>query len=87
MCKAESLYGQRKDLQLTKTQESALISVDVLMIITEWQEFRVPNFDKIADILKYPVIFDGRNLYNPNTVAAHGIDYFPIGRELPKFHN
>jgi UDPglucose 6-dehydrogenase len=87
MYKAQYLYGQREDLQLTKTKEAALIGADVLTIVTEWQEFRAPDFDEIAATLKYPVIFDGRNLYNPNVLAAHGIDYFSIGRELSKFRD
>lgn len=80
MPEALRLYGQRSDLQLTKSKEAALIGADVLVIVTEWQEFRAPDFDSIAATLKYPVIFDGRNLYNPKTLAAHGIDYFAIGR-------
>ena len=63
------------------------MGADVLTIVTEWQEFRAPDFDEIAARLKYPVIFDGRNLYNPHVLAAHGIDYFSIGRESPKFHD
>ena len=87
MYKAQCLYGQRKDLKLTRTKEAALIGADVLTIVTEWQEFRAPDFDKIAATLRHPVIFDGRNLYNPDILAAHGIDYFSIGRALPKFRN
>ncbi|AEJ01354.1 nucleotide sugar dehydrogenase [Nitrosomonas sp. Is79A3] len=87
MNKAQSIYGQRKDLKLTTTKEAALIGADVLIVVTEWQEFRAPDFGKIAAALRYPVIFDGRNLYNPNILAAHGIDYFSIGRASSKSCN
>jgi len=51
----------------------------VLAIITEWQEFRSPDFDAIKARLKTPAIFDGRNLYDPEQVARHGLEYYPIG--------
>ncbi len=80
MNEAQRLYGQREDLRLTETKEAALVCADALAIVTEWQEFRAPDFEWIASTLKNPVIFDGRNLYNPETLVAHGIDYFSIGR-------
>ena len=58
----------------------ALSGADVLVIVTEWQEFRSPDFDAIRDALKYPVIFDGRNLYDPAFVARFGLTYYGIGR-------
>ncbi|MGE5385272.1 MAG: UDP binding domain-containing protein, partial [Betaproteobacteria bacterium] len=53
---------------------------DALVIVTEWKEFRSPDFDAIKASLKQPVIFDGRNLWEPRMVRSHGFDYFPIGR-------
>jgi UDPglucose 6-dehydrogenase len=50
------------------------------VIVTEWKEFRSPDFDAIRARLKAPVIFDGRNLYEPADVARLGFEYFPIGR-------
>jgi UDPglucose 6-dehydrogenase len=50
------------------------------VIVTEWKEFRSPDFSYIKQQLKSSVVFDGRNLYAPKLVAAHGIDYYPIGR-------
>ncbi len=59
---------------------AALDGADALVIITEWKEFRSPEFAAIRAKLKLPVIFDGRNLYDPAVVAAEGLDYVPIGR-------
>jgi UDPglucose 6-dehydrogenase len=58
----------------------ALPGADALVILTEWQEFRTPDFDHIAKMLKHPVIFDGRNLYDPGLVAKKGLEYHSIGR-------
>jgi UDPglucose 6-dehydrogenase len=60
----------------------ALDSVDGLAIVTEWQEFRNPNFDAMRRLMRRPVIFDGRNLYDPLTVAGHGFTYHSIGRQM-----
>jgi UDPglucose 6-dehydrogenase len=59
----------------------ALEGADALAIVTEWQEFRSPDFAAIKARLKTPAIFDGRNLYDPAAVRAHGIEYHPIGRK------
>lgn len=74
------LYGDRADLILTTDPESALINADGLMIVTEWNVFREFSLAKISSLLKKPVIFDGRNLYAPEQVAAAGLEYFSIGR-------
>ena len=58
----------------------ALEPAHALAIVTEWQEFRSPDFDLIRDSLKSKVIFDGRNLYDPQLVRSQGVQYFPIGR-------
>ena len=59
---------------------AALDNADALVIVTEWKEFRSPDFDAIKKRLKNPAIFDGRNLYDPKLVRGMGVDYFPIGR-------
>jgi UDPglucose 6-dehydrogenase len=53
---------------------------DALMIATEWKEFRSPDFDRLKSLLSQPVIFDGRNLYDPAILARFGFSYYAIGR-------
>jgi UDPglucose 6-dehydrogenase len=79
---AERLYHERlgKELTLAKSGNEALTGADALAIVTEWQEFRSPDFDTIKATLKAPVIFDGRNLYDPGFVQRFGLKYFAIGR-------
>ena len=67
-------------LKLVSSSTAALEGADALVIVTEWQEFRSPDFDGIRSALKHPVIVDGRNLYDPALVARHGLRYFAIGR-------
>jgi UDPglucose 6-dehydrogenase len=67
-------------LKLVSSSTAALEGADALVIVTEWQEFRSPDFDGIREALKHPVIVDGRNLYDPALVARHGLRYFAIGR-------
>jgi UDPglucose 6-dehydrogenase len=80
MDEARRIYGDRADLTLCDTAHAALEGADALAIITEWQEFRSPNFDGITDALTDPVIFDGRNIYDPEMLKLHGITYYAIGR-------
>jgi UDPglucose 6-dehydrogenase len=80
MGEAERIYGKRDDLALVPNAEAALQGADALAIITEWQEFRSPDFDAIRDTLSSAVIFDGRNIYDPLLVRSCGIKYFGIGR-------
>ena len=72
----------KKDgVKVADSAHAALDGADALAIITEWQEFRSPDFAAIKARLKTPAIFDGRNLYDPAVVRAAGIEYFPIGRK------
>jgi UDPglucose 6-dehydrogenase len=80
MGEAARLYGQRDDLALCPDAEAALDGADALTIVTEWQEFRSPDFDAIRDKLASKAIFDGRNLYDPAFVRSFGLKYFGIGR-------
>jgi len=74
------IYGERSDLTLCKSSDETLRGADALAIVTEWQEFRSPDFDTIKSTLKDPVIVDGRNLYNPDQMKELGFTYFGIGR-------
>lgn len=80
MDEAQRIYGVRDDLKLVGTKESALQGADALVICTEWQSFRAPDFDVIKSQLTHPVIFDGRNLYDPKRLNSRGFTYYGIGR-------
>ena len=80
MEETQHIYGDRPDLMLCGTKEAALAGADALVIMTEWKNFRVPDFDRIKSALKTPVIFDGRNLFEPARMRERGLDYFSIGR-------
>ena len=82
MEETQRLYGDRADLLLCGTKEAALRGADALVVITEWQAFRAPDFDLIRARLKAPVVFDGRNLYDPARMARKGFTYYAIGRGL-----
>jgi UDPglucose 6-dehydrogenase len=68
--------------RITYTQSSydAVKDADCLLLITEWNEFRRPDFGKIKSLMKQPIIFDGRNLYDPERIKERGFEYYPIGR-------
>lgn len=74
------IYGERADLTLCPNKEAALQGADALVIVTEWQNFRVPNFAVVKASLKQPVIFDGRNIYSPASMTKKGFVYYSIGR-------
>jgi UDPglucose 6-dehydrogenase len=78
---AERIYGQRDDLTLCASAEEALQDADVLAVVTEWVEFRSPDFEHIANTLRHKAVFDGRNVYNPESVTSAGLRYFSIGRQ------
>lgn len=80
MDETQRIYGHRADLRLMGTKEAALQGADALIICTEWQAFRAPDFDFIKNSLKEPVIFDGRNLYDPARLSKRGFVYYAIGR-------
>jgi len=68
------------ELPLAASAMDAAKGADALVIMTEWKAFRSPDFDGLIEILRQPVIFDGRNLYEPAVVAGHGFEYHAIGR-------
>ena len=75
------IYGERADLLLVDSPMDALKGADALLIVTEWKVFRSPNFDTMKSLLKVPMIFDGRNLYEPQAMRDLGFEYLPIGRQ------
>jgi UDPglucose 6-dehydrogenase len=77
---ARRVFGERPDLKLCKSAYEAAEGADALAIVTEWQEFRSPDFDRLRQILKAPLIFDGRNIYDPAIVNRFGFTYYGIGR-------
>ena len=82
MEETQRIYGDRPDLTLAGTKEAALRGADALVIMTEWQVFRAPDFELIREKLAAPVIFDGRNLFDPARMARKGFAYYAIGRGL-----
>ena len=82
MEETQRIYGSRDDLDLVGTKESALNGADFLVICTEWQAFRAPDFELIKEKLSSPLIFDGRNLFEPNMMLEYGLHYYAIGRGL-----
>jgi len=74
------IYGERSDLILADSPMDALNGADALLIVTEWKVFRSPNFDTMKALLKAPLVFDGRNLYEPQAMRDMGFEYLPIGR-------
>ena len=77
---AERIYGQREDLHLCANADEALDGADVLAVVTEWIEFRSPDFQEVREKLNYPAIFDGRNIYDPQAVTSAGLIHYSIGR-------
>lgn len=80
MHETQRIYGNREELLLCGTKESALKHADALVIVTEWQVFRAPDFDTIKDLLSEPAIFDGRNMYDPKRMHKRGFTYYSVGR-------
>jgi UDPglucose 6-dehydrogenase len=80
MEEARRAFGPRKGLAFAASANLALQGADALVVVTEWQEFRSPDFDHIKATLKSPTIFDGRNLYSPELMRRYGFTYFAVGR-------
>ena len=80
MHETQRIFGDDARLTYAESPMNALDDADALVIATEWKEFRSPDFEAIKAALKNPVIFDGRNLYDPKFVRNAGIEYFAIGR-------
>jgi UDPglucose 6-dehydrogenase len=79
---ARRIYGQRDDFELCETSEAAVAGADALVVVTEWQEFRSPDFEMLKGKLTTPVVFDGRNIYDPDYLHGLGFAYYGIGRGI-----
>jgi UDPglucose 6-dehydrogenase len=82
MDEARRVFGDDARISYASSPMAAAEGADALLIVTEWKEFRSPDFEEMKRLLKAPVIFDGRNLYEPARVQGFGFQYFPIGRKL-----
>lgn len=82
MRETQRIYGHHAQLRLMGTKEAALQAADALIIVTEWRDFKAPDFNLIKASLSAPVIFDGRNLFEPARLARQGFAYYGIGRGL-----
>jgi UDPglucose 6-dehydrogenase len=80
MPEARRIFGGAPGLDYATTPMNALPGADALLVVTEWKEFRSPDIEKLIASLKQPVIFDGRNLYDPRVMRDSGIEYHGIGR-------
>lgn len=78
MTVARGIFGSK--VTFAENSYAALKGADALAIVTEWNEFREPDFERMKKLLRSPIIFDGRNLYNPEQIRAHGFTYLSIGR-------
>jgi len=75
---AQKIFGDR--IEYSTNQYAILENADALAIITDWSEYRNPDFDRIKAALKNPIVIDGRNLYKPDRMMAAGFRYIPLGR-------
>ena len=82
MPETQRIYGDRPDLRYAQSPLAALNNADALVVVTEWKAFKSPDFNQIKTHLKQPIIFDGRNLFEPASMQAMGLEYFGIGRGL-----
>jgi UDPglucose 6-dehydrogenase len=80
MPEARRIYQGESRVRFADSPMAALEGADALAIVTEWKEFRSPDFQRIKQLLGTPAIFDGRNLYDPAEVRQNGLEYYPIGR-------
>ena len=83
MDEARRVFADAAQVTFAATPNEALEGADALVIVTEWRAFRSPDFERMRTLLRQPVIFDGRNLFDPMQVRDAGFEYFPIGRRLP----
>ncbi len=81
MKEAKRIFGDNPSISYTEDQYSALKNANALLLITEWHQFRNPDFDKVKEFLKEKVIFDGRNQYNPEKSRENGFAYYSIGKK------
>ncbi len=80
MQEAQRLYGKQPLLTLCRSPMECLEGADALAVVTEWTQFRSPDFEALKRRLKQPLIFDGRNVYNPETMRVSGFTLYSVGR-------
>lgn len=80
MDECRGIYGDRSDLLLCESKDATLNDADALVVVTEWKQFHAPDFAVIKAVLREPVIFDGRNLYDPAMGQRHGLEIYSVGR-------
>jgi len=80
MDEARRVFGDLPGLSFASHQADALRDADALLIVTEWRAFKSPDFEQMRALLKQPLIFDGRNLFDPALVRSLGLEYHAIGR-------
>ncbi|WP_347484684.1 UDP-glucose/GDP-mannose dehydrogenase family protein [Vandammella animalimorsus] len=80
MHEARRIFGNHAAFSFCENPMQALEGADALAIVTEWKQFRAPNFVRMANLLKDRIVFDGRNIYDPEMMRRHGLNYFSIGR-------
>ena len=78
--RCRALLGEREGMEYAASAGEAVNGADALAIVTEWPQFRSPDFARLLDKLKEPVVFDGRNLYSPEVMLERGFRYFGVGR-------
>jgi UDPglucose 6-dehydrogenase len=79
---AKKAFAGMAGISYADSPLAALDGADALAVVTEWQEFRSPDFQAIRARLKTPAVFDGRNLYDPQEMKRHGLEYYPVGRAV-----
>ena len=82
MTEAKRVMGDNPKLTFADDMTSALLDADALLIATEWNSFREPDWETLKQTLKNPVVFDGRNIYSPDVVREQGFTYYSIGRPV-----
>src|SRR5262245_51275265 len=80
MGEARRIYAGADGIEFASSPMEPLIGADALVVVTEWRVFRNPDFKEVRALLRHPVVFDGRNLYDPSVVVSHGLEYYAIGR-------
>jgi len=78
--RAREILASNPAVRICEQQYEALEGADALAVVTDWNQFRNPDFGRVRQLLSAPIIFDGRNLYDPHVVAGLGFAYFSIGR-------
>ena len=81
---AARIFGERDDLVLCESAADAVHGADALVVVTEWKQFRSPDFAALKAALGDAAVFDGRNLYDPDVVARYGLTYVSMGRPTPE---